>query len=68
MSQLTIEFPLSNSSVTLKGDELRVDLGNSVWLTTLAPRWLKSVQAAKLQLVMEIEGSPHDEPSRSPIK
>lgn len=68
MSKLIIEFPLPNSSVSLKGSELHVELGNSVRLITDAPSWLKEIHTAKLQLIMEIEGSPHDEPSGSPIQ
>jgi hypothetical protein len=68
MSILTIEFPLPPGAATVKGGKLRIELGNNVHLTTEAPAWLQRVITTQLHVVMEVEGSPHDKPSPTPIK
>jgi hypothetical protein len=63
---LTLEFPLEATDVTLgSGGALRVELGNGVCLTTHVPDWVRRVEAAKLILAMEVEGSPSDAVTRS---
>jgi hypothetical protein len=66
MSLLTLEFPLDASGVDLDNNgALRVDLGNGVRLATNVPDWVRRVEAAKLILAMEVEGSPTDAATRS---
>jgi hypothetical protein len=69
MGTLKLEFPLPEQYSTIKGGKLYVDLGNNVRLITDAPSWLKRVNTTTIQLVLDVEGSPHnDKPSEPPIK
>lgn len=58
MSQLILEFPMERETAELTPNGLRVDLGNGVKLVTGIPSWVKAINVVKLQLIMEIEGSP----------
>src|SRR6185369_3426519 len=58
MSQVILEFPLDRDDVKLFTDTIAVELGNGVRLTTGIPQWVKGINAAKLQIVLDIEGSP----------
>ena len=58
MSQVILEFPLERDDVKLFTDTIAVELGNGVRLTTGIPQWVKGINAAKLQIVLDIEGSP----------
>ena len=60
MSQLIMEFPLDGRNIVLSDGALTVHLGNGVTLKTDAPEWIKWIHSAKLQLIMEVEGSPTD--------
>jgi hypothetical protein len=60
MGQLIIELPLPDGSVSLHDENLWVELGNGVKLTTEAPEWIRRIIKARLQLILEIEGSPSD--------
>lgn len=66
MSSVILEFDLERESVTLGTDRVTVELGNGVRLTTGIPNWVKAVNAAKLQIVLDIEGSPPDAKSGEP--
>lgn len=56
MKQLILEFPLPLGSATVQRERLSVDLGNGVRLISAAPKWVRVVSAAKLQLIMEVDG------------
>lgn len=56
MSSLILEFPLPSDSVVIDGNKMSADLGNGVRLTTSTPEGLGPVRAAKLQLVLDIDG------------
>ena len=58
MSQVILEFPLDRDSVTLFTDTIAVELGNGVRLTAGIPVWIQGINSAKLQIVLDIEGSP----------
>jgi hypothetical protein len=60
MSQLILEFPLESDAVSTSGEEIRVELGNGVRLTSTVPTWIGIINSAKLSLVMEVTGSPPD--------
>jgi hypothetical protein len=60
MRQVILEFPLAREDVTLFTDTIAVELGNGVRLTTGIPQWVKGINSAKLQIVLEIDGSPPD--------
>jgi hypothetical protein len=60
MSQLILEFPLEPGAVTTEGEALMVELGNGVRLTSTVPAWVEWVNGAKLQLIMDVTGSPPD--------
>ena len=69
MSQLTLQFPLLSSDLSIDGGKLTVDLGNGVTLRTSIPDWVKDIKAGELILIMEVEGSPPDAKSReTPIE
>lgn len=65
MSSVILEFPLAREDVRLHTDKVTVELGNGVRLTTGIPTWVKAVNAAKLQIVLDIEGGP---PDASPVQ
>ena len=58
MSQLILEFPLDRSDVVLHTDTIQVELGNGVRLTTGIPEWVKGINTATLQIVLDIDGEP----------
>lgn len=60
MSQLILEFPLPDGSATLERERVSVELGNGVRLNSSVPEWVTTVKGAKLQLIMDVEGSPSD--------
>lgn len=69
MSDLILEFPLPEGSVILdNGGKLSVSLGNGVRLTSTVPAWVEYVHRAKLQLIMDVDGSPHANPGSTPIQ
>jgi hypothetical protein len=70
MSALILEFPLEREDVILRTDKITVELGNGVRLTTGIPLWVKGINSAKLQIVLDIEGSPpsHANTGEPPIK
>lgn len=60
MTQLILEFPLSDGSVTVEDERLLVELGNGVRLTSSVPGWVQDITKVKLQVIMETTGSPPD--------
>jgi len=58
MSSVILEFDLPREDVILGDEKVAIELGNGVRLTTGIPRWVKGVNSAKLQIILEIEGSP----------
>lgn len=60
MSQLIFEFPLPDDASVIEGEHLTVELGNGARLICSVPPWVKQVIHARMQLIMEIEGSPPD--------
>jgi hypothetical protein len=67
MSQVILEFPLERECAVLHADSIAVELGNGVRLTTSMPAWVKGVNKVTLQLVLEVEGSPHANSEPTPI-
>jgi hypothetical protein len=69
MSSVILEFPLEREDVILYTDKITVELGNGVRLTTGIPTWVKAVNTAKLQIVLDIEGGPPDADTKpAPVK
>ena len=60
MSQLILEFPLDREAADIKGDNVSIDLGNSVCLTTGIPRWVTAINNVTLQIILDIDGVPPD--------
>jgi hypothetical protein len=67
MSQVILEFPLERDAVTLFTDTIAIELGNGVRLTTGIPKWVKGINSATLQIVLDIEGSPDGVTKSTPI-
>ena len=68
MSSVILEFDLPREDVRLHEDRVTVELGNGVRLTTGIPTWVKGINAAKLQIVLDIEGGPPDANTEQPPK
>lgn len=58
MPSVILEFALAREDVRLHTDRVTVELGNGVRLTTGIPTWVKGINGAKLQIVLDIEGGP----------
>jgi hypothetical protein len=65
MSQVKFEFQLGRDAADLQDGFVRVSLGNGVSLTTSIPKWVKGINDVRLDIVMDIEGSPPDADTRS---
>ena len=75
MGTLIIEFKLQDEAVDFQVDaeknvRVSVELGNGVVMSSPLPAWVKNVEETKLQLVMEVEGSPpsNANPSETPVQ
>ena len=68
MSSVILEFDLPREDVRLHEDRVTVELGNGVRLTTGIPTWVKGINAAKPQIVLDIEGGPPDANTEQPPK
>lgn len=68
MSSVILEFDLPREDVRLGEDKVTVELGNGVRLTTGIPKWVVAINSAKMQIVLDIEGSPPDADTGQPSK
>jgi len=70
MGTLIIEFKLQDEAVDFNEGRVSVELGNGVVMSSPLPAWVKSIEEAKLQLIMEVEGSPSSDAdtSETPIQ
>lgn len=68
MSKLIIEIELAEDSWFMQDGKIVVDFGQGVTLRTPAPKWVERIDKAVIQIVMEVEGHPHAQPSEAPIE
>lgn len=69
MGTLTIEFDLDEHAVILLDNgRISAALGEGVRMMTEVPKWVEGIRSAKLQLVLDVDGSPHANTERAPIE
>lgn len=65
MTRVILEFPKVEVEFNSASHDLSARLGNGVRLIARVPEWITEIQQAKLQLVLEVNGSPDASPSEN---